>query len=382
LKETEFITTTERDEAMKFAINKNGANRLRDAVTERLIEKCESLGYQLSTDDNDVDFIFNLTSANDPKSFRRRSKSVFVITIIADQFPESEIKSASYRTLIRTLSNLLLCAVQNRPSNGEPGDKIDIQFTTPEAGFYHLPFNPDEIYDRIHPIISSHFATDNIFFTDLPSRFRETSPVIEKIKQFGKELDNLGILPTPFPLKDFLPENDMRHIYKIYGITGASYGNLSARESIPELGKNTFWMTGRGIDKSNISKIGKDVLMVKAFDYKSGAALISMPLDYDLQARVSVDAVEHALIYKTFPEVGAIVHAHAWIPGVNCTRQNYPCGTRELAQEVVDLLKRADKPARTAVGLKNHGLTITGENLDEIFSRIRGKLVTEVAMFP
>jgi len=367
---------------MKYAIVKNGSNRLRDAVTERLIEKYKSIGYQLCTDGDDVDFIFNLTTADDPRSFRRRSKSVFVISIIADQFPESEIKSASYTTLIRTLSNLLLCAVRISPSNGEPGDKIDIQFTTPEAGFYHLPFNPDEIYDRIHPIISSHFATDNIFFSDLPVGFRNTSPAIEKIKQFGQELDNLGVLPTPFPLRDFLPEYDMRHIYKIFGITGASYGNLSARESIPELGKNTFWMTGRGIDKSNISKVGKDVLMVKSFDFENGAAHISMPPDYDPQARVSVDAVEHALIYKTFPEIGAIVHAHAWIPGVDCTRQNYPCGTRELAQEVVDLLKRADKPARTAVGLKNHGLTITGENLDEIFSRIRGKLVTEVAMFP
>ena len=367
---------------MKFAIIKNGSNRLRDAITARLIEKCESIGYQLSTDDDDVDFIFNLTTADDPKSFRRRSKSIFVISIIADQFPESEMKCSSYTTLIRTLSNLLLCAVQISPSNGEPEDKIDIQFTTPEAGFYHLPFNPDEIYDRIHPIISSHFATDNIFFTDLPSRFRETSPVIEKIKQFGKELDNLGILPTPFPLRDLLSENDMRHIYKIYGITGASYGNLSARESIAELGKNTFWMTGRGINKSNILKVGKDVLMVKAFDFKNGAAHISMPPDYDPQARVSVDAVEHALIYKTFPEVGAIVHAHAWIPGVDCTSQNYPCGTSELAQEVVELLKRADKPARTAVGLKNHGLTITGDNLDEIFNRIRDDLVTEVAMFP
>ncbi|MCK5034149.1 MAG: hypothetical protein KAS18_10960, partial [Calditrichia bacterium] len=86
---------------MKFAIIKNGSNRLRDAITARLIEKCESIGYQLSTDDDDVDFIFNLTTADDPKSFRRRSKSIFVISIIADQFPESEMKSSSYTTLIR-----------------------------------------------------------------------------------------------------------------------------------------------------------------------------------------------------------------------------------------------------------------------------------------
>jgi hypothetical protein len=33
------------------------------------------------------------------------------------------------------------------------------------------------------------------------------------------------------------------------------------------------------------------------------------------------------------------------------------------------------------VGLKNHGLTITGITLDDIFDRIRGKLRTEVPMF-
>jgi ribulose-5-phosphate 4-epimerase/fuculose-1-phosphate aldolase len=170
-------------------------------------------------------------------------------------------------------------------------------------------------------------------------------------------------------------------LYKIYGITGASYGNLSAREPLPELGPCTFWMTGRGIDKSTIRVVGKDVLLVKGFDRRAGAALISQPPEADPAARVSVDAVEHALIYETFPGVGAIVHAHAWIEGVLCTRQNYPCGTAELSAEVVELLGHTPDPCRAAVGLKNHGLTITGQDLEEIFDRIRGKLLREVAMF-
>jgi ribulose-5-phosphate 4-epimerase/fuculose-1-phosphate aldolase len=67
--------------------------------------------------------------------------------------------------------------------------------------------------------------------------------------------------------------------------------------------------------------------------------------------------------------------------GVLCTRQNYPCGTQELAEEVLNLFLQTDNPAQTAVGLKNHGLTITGPSLDEIFKRIRGKLLTQVPMF-
>ena len=108
---------------------------------------------------------------------------------------------------------------------------------------------------------------------------------------------------------------------------------------------------------------------------------MSVPQGFDPTTRVSVDAVEHELIYRTFPKVGAIVHAHAWMDGILCTRQNYPCGTRELAEEVVSLLHKTDDPSGAAVGLKNHGLTITGHSLDEIFDRIRGKLLTEVKMF-
>ena len=106
-----------------------------------------------------------------------------------------------------------------------------------------------------------------------------------------------------------------------------------------------------------------------------------MPGDYDKKARVSVDAVEHALIYKSFPDVGAIIHVHAWMDGIMCTRQNYPCGTIELAKEVLNLIRHTSNPASTAVGLKNHGLTITGKNLEEIFGRITGKLIKEVEMF-
>jgi hypothetical protein len=198
---------------------------------------------------------------------------------------------------------------------------------------------------------------------------------------YGKELDTMGVLPTPFPLREVLTEDALRQLYKIYGITGASYGNLSAREAVPELSDCAFWMTGRGIDKSNIRVIGRDILLVHGFDHEHGAALVSQPPGADPVARVSVDAVEHHLIYSTFQGVGAIVHAHAWLDGVLCTRQNYPCGTGELAREVVDLLRQTPDPCRAAVGLKNHGLTITGVDCEDIFGRIRGKLLTEVAMF-
>ena len=359
---------------MKFTVIRNDSNTFKDSLREALIDGCLQNGDDLIGTTENANYALNLTTFENPKSVRRKSRSLFAITFICgneEYKDEDQIKVLSYNALIKSLSNLLIYIAPN----------LETFFTTPEAGFYQIFFNADEIYQKIKPIISSNFATDNRFVQNLPERFWNGSEITRQIGNYGKVLDDLGVLPVPFPLKEFLTEAQLNHLYKIYGITGASYGNLSARERILELGQDTFWMTGRGVDKSNLNIIGKDILLVKDFDYENREAILSMPPNYNPKARVSVDAVEHSMIYKAFPEIGAIIHVHAWINGVFCTRQNYPCGTLELAQEVLDLLKRSDNPLSTAVGLKNHGLTITGRNLKEIFEKFSHKLVREVEMF-
>ena len=359
---------------MKFAVVRNDSNTFKEDLLESLVHTCLQKGDQQINSPDEADYVLNLTTFKNPRSVRRKCRSVFVITLICgDEFDleSDKIKALSYNSLVKSLSNHLIYI--------SPG--LETFFTTPEAGFYMIHFDPEEIYEKIKPIISSTFATDNLFVQDLPEKLWNGSEITRQMSKYGKVLDELGVLPVPFPLKGFLSETQLRHLYKIYGITGASYGNLSARERIPELGENTFWMTGRGVDKSNLQKIGKDILLVKDFDYEKREAILSMPADYDPKARVSVDAVEHSMIYKKFPEVGAIVHAHAWIRGVLCTRQNYPCGTIELAKEVLSLLSTTADPSSAAVGLKNHGLTITGKSLDDIFRKFSHKLVKEVEMF-
>jgi ribulose-5-phosphate 4-epimerase/fuculose-1-phosphate aldolase len=358
---------------MKFGVIKNDLKMPQDCFAEDIINVCRQNGDILSDSCNDVNYVLNLTSFQNPKAVRRKSKSTFVVSIITgENRPEGEdIKDLCYNTLIRTLSNLLIYISANH----------ETYFTTPEAGFYEIIFNPEEIYKKMHPVISSHFATENIFIADLPSHYWNGSVITEQIKFYGKYLDSLGVLPVPFSLKTILTKEQLKHLYKIFGITGASYGNLSAREGIPILGEDTFWMTGRGVDKSNLNEIGKDILLVKEFDFRNYSAILSMPRQYDIKSRVSVDAVEHALIYKTFPETGAIIHVHAWMEGILCTRQNYPCGTIELAREVVELFKETEDPSNAAIGLKNHGLTITGRSLHEIFERVSDKLITQVEMF-
>ena len=363
---------------MKFAVIKNNSNLLRDKVADSVVERCLQHGHTLSDDLYDVNFILNLTSIDDPQVFKRRSKSIFLITIVSGEGLNGTLQSTCYTTLIKTFANMVICAVPS--GNNDPAGS-HIWFTTPEAGFYDADFDPERIYSLMIPVAGAHYATDNRFTTDLPRRYYKPSPVVKEIIKYGKVMNEMGVLPTPFPLRELLSEEDMLHLYRVFGITGASYGNLSARENIEEFEPPVFWMTGRGVNKSNISEPGKDVLLVKGFDFETGTAEISQPVGYNTKARVSVDAVEHALIYRNFPETGAIIHLHAWMDGVVCTHQNHPCGTVELANEVAGLLRRTGNPSSAVVGLKNHGLTITGESLADIFTRISGKLKTKVPMF-
>jgi len=86
------------------------------------------------------------------------------------------------------------------------------------------------------------------------------------------------------------------------------------------------------------------------------------------------------MIYAAHPPVGAIVHVHAWMEGVPSTQIQYPCGTRELAQAVSDLVAASPEPTRAVVGLRNHGLTITGPNLADILDRTEDRILPRVPM--
>lgn len=362
---------------MKFAINRSDPDPIRDWVAEEIIKEFQRKEHTVTPLDSDIKFVLNLTNTDAPEPFKRKAQAIFVVSIATLNKPTKDIRSLCYTTMVKTLSNIMLTIV---PSKGNK-DVPEIYFTTPEVGFYHYPFNPNRVYESILPLVSSRLVIKNQFAINLPQAYWKTTPVVEDLKRFGRELDQLGVLPSPFPLREVLQEEDINHLYQMFEVKGISYGNLSACEKIPEIGKSTFWMTARGVNKAKLSAIGKDILLVTGYDDKSGEILVSVPPVHDSKVRVSVDAIEHTLIYQTFPKVGAIVHVHAWMDNVLCTHQNYPCGTIDLAEEVVELLKQTGNPENTAVGLKNHGLTITGPNLQQIFQKIRGKLITKVPMF-
>jgi hypothetical protein len=360
---------------MKFKVNRvSNCPELLYLATILTGEITKRGNEQVSLDENSS-FVLNIIDLESPKAFRRKCQEEMVVSIalVKDHVPD--LKASCYAALVKSISNILFC-ISLKDGREHP----KVYSITPEVGFTEFNYDPDNMYKLMYPVISSHFVLRNKLFDDLILEENEIIPEVEDLKAFGRVLHNLGVLPAPFPLIEFLDKDLIDQLYRLYQIKGLSYGNLSIRNTNHNIGSTSYWMTARGVDKSNLKGIGKDMLLVKGFDKESGEMLVSVPHGYDPRIRVSVDAIEHYMIYREFPKTGAIVHVHAWIDDVLCTAQSYPCGTRELAENVVKLLKKTSSPERTEVGLKNHGLTITGPDIVDIFRRIHGRLKTNVPM--
>jgi ribulose-5-phosphate 4-epimerase/fuculose-1-phosphate aldolase len=320
----------------------------------------------------DLKLVFNLTRADAPRAnYARSSASQFVCTLAETSTPSSALQKEAYAVLVKTMSNLLAYAVHRE-------DRPATYLVTPELGFREAPHGPDHvrmIADQVLGISDVRFMIENDLVEDLPAELREGDERTQAIARTGVRLDGLGLLPSVLPLEQILSERERRLLMKVFGVKQLSYGNLSCRRD-----RDSFWMSGRGVDKSNLSVIGKDILLVRGADEERGSIRLSVPPGTDSTSRVSVDAIEHFLVYRDFPDVGAIVHVHAWVPGIESTLQNYPCGSLELAQEVLTLVRRSPDPANAIVGLKNHGITATGPDLDTLFDRIAPRLERNVPM--
>ncbi len=334
-------------------------------------EWVRSIGKQFEADDfayvedvADADFVLNMFDVADPKAFRRASRGTYSAAFYElDEAPDDALK-ASYPMLVRTLSNVVLLRV---PEKG-------VWFTTMEQGTYHVTEDPATIYERLEPLATSRLVIDNEWIPDLEPELWDGDEITADIGEAGKRLDELDLLPAPFPVEEYLSGRDLRHVMRLYSVGGLSYGNLSARKD-----DTRFWMSASGVDKSKLENVGTDLLMVKDFDDDRGVIVLSVPPGIEPR-RVSVDAIEHWMIYQAHPDVGAILHVHAWMEGIAATDVNYPCGTQELAVAVSDLVALEPDPAHAVIGLRNHGITCTGPSLSEILDRVAPKVLRQVPM--
>lgn len=342
-----------------------------DGISRKLAAK----GYRLAEPSQDnIRLVLNFTDRLYPRPYRRKAQATYVVTIVeTDERPKSVLRDG-YPILIRALSNLLIYLVRTP-------EIFETYFVTLEQGFYKIPYQEgqeetyfDKVFERLEPLATSNLIIDNDFHPDLPEELWKGDAITEQIRRAGRKIEEMNLWPAPFPIQEILSPEDFRHVKRLYGIGGLSYGNLSARKD-----EKRFWMSGSGVNKGDLRRIGQDTLLIKGFDPKRNTMLLSVPPNVQPR-RVSVDAIEHWMIYTEHPEVGAIVHIHAWMEGIPSTQINYPCGTVELAKAVAELVRQSENPARAIIGLKNHGLTITGTDLDDIFERIEGRIIPQVPM--
>ena len=174
----------------------------------------------------------------------------------------------------------------------------------------------------------SRLIIDNEFMTDLEPELWNGDEITEEIKEAGQRLGDLDLLPAPFPIEDLLDERDLRHVKRLYGIGGLSYGNLSARKDDAALLDER--QRRRQVEAR---EPGRDILLVSGYDEENGRMLLSVPPNVEPR-RVSVDAIEHWMIYQAHPDVGAILHVHAWMDGHRRRRTSTtPAARIELARE-------------------------------------------------
>lgn len=330
----------------------------------RIGAEFERDGFVLVDDIAEADFVLNMFDPEDPKAFRRSSRGTYSASFYELPDAPDDVLKTSYPMLVRTLANVVVLHV--------PG--IGVWFTTMERGTYEITDDPADVFQRLAPLAKSKLVIDNEFVPDLEPELWDGDENTVELADAGRRMDELDLLPAPFPVHEFLSERDLRHVMRLYQVGGLSYGNLSQR-----LDETRFWMSASGVDKSKLEKVGQDMLVVSGYDEPNARIVLSVPPGIEPR-RVSVDAIEHWMIYQAHPDVGAILHVHAWVEGIAATDINYPCGTQELAESVAELINREPDPAHAVIGLRNHGITATGDSLTEILDRVTPKVQRQVPM--
>ena len=331
-------------------------------------------GHTLSPTLVGADLVFHQVDPERPRPFRRQYQATFVVAVVEGKpIPPADRLKTLYPMLIRSISNLLMYG------GTAPAGRAQVALVTPELGNYTVDGALgdvwfDSVYERVAPLAESHLVINNVFDEDLPDELAEGTEVTRQMAEAARTLDQWQLFPTPFPMSEVLPPEDMRQMRHLFGIGGLSYGNMSAR-----LDAERFWMSASGVDKGKVGTVSRDILLVKTYDPVANAMRISVRPGSD-PLRVSVDAVEHWGIYRRHPRIGALIHIHAWVEGVVSTTVNYPCGTIEMGQAMSDLLDQDPHPESTIIGLKNHGITATGPNFPDILARLADRVRPTVPM--
>jgi len=138
------------------------------------------------------------------------------------------------------------------------------------------------------------------------------------------------------------------------GLTPNKTGNVSVRF------ENGMLITAGGTDLGKLNS--GDIVYVLNFDFNDNTTFVIGSKE------PSSETPMHWMIYNRYDDVNAVVHVHDPLVkeenlqkfGIKCTEREFPYGTIELAEEVVDALRES-----RYVVMKNHGSVSVGSNLRE-----------------
>ena len=331
-------------------------------------------GYHvLDTPGPEVQVVLHQVDPERPRPYRRKSAPTFVVALADVGAPPDDLLRTGYPLLVRALANLAVMVSDDARRPRRTSSRSS-RARTPSA-----PGDDDDssprVFERMEPLASSRLVIANEFRTDLPESCGRATTTTAQIRAPASASAPSTCCRRRSRSRRSCPPRDLRHVKLLYGIGGLSYGNVSAlrrHRRVRRVGRRVLDERERRRQVGPARGRTRHPARHAATTPTRDAMLLSVPPDVKPR-RVSVDAIEHWMIYREHPEVGAILHVHAWIEGTPATEINYPCGTVELAELGRRPRAPGARPGRAVVGQRNHGLTITGQSLDEIFARIDGK---------
>jgi hypothetical protein len=159
--------------------------------------------------------------------------------------------------------------------------------------------------------------------------------VFEKFKSFGQVFHDL-----------IKPEEGTKRFL----------GNMSFRclKGFPSFRQGeTIFVSRRNVDKQYISK--EDFVPVRLSENGVVASGKIKP---------SVDTPVQARLYKIFPQVNFMLHAHVYVEGAPFTKMAVPCGALEEINEIMDLANHYNFSDNFSMNLIGHGCLICAKDFE------------------
>jgi len=331
------------DEALAAALE--GAGHRRVLLTER-----------------GADLILAHIDPQDPRPYHRPDSGVALVSLLRLPRPPQDLQTFAHAWLVRSLANLVIVVAGPEPSPETYVISLDRKLERVGAAAWSQRLF-GQVVERIR-LFDAQIIMDNIFDRDLEPELWQGGEGVGAMGRAARRLAELGVIASGVTMGEGLSHQDQRHLERIFQGNRISFGNLSQRQDA-----GRFWMSTSGVDWYHVELVGRDVELVKGYDAATRAMLISVPAGVRPR-RVSPDALLHHLLYRAHPAVGAVVHLHAWLDGLTAVAPDYPRGSLERAQVVANLVAAQPDPDHAAVGIDRHGIVMTGEDLDEILTRL------------